>query len=154
MGAIRRQGLHLAPLLERHVDRSPFSLPLFNAIIHHYPDMLQSLAANGLELTQEISVQHLLLAAEALQADGRLAGREFVRAPRPGETESISLLMCAASTGNLDAVKMLLSTRGVLPAVPPCVLHGAENQMQSTRALLSITIHDAPASVSQHAGRM
>ena len=110
---LRRQGLQLAPLLERHIDRSPFSTPLFNAIIHHYPDTLRSLAANGLELTPEISAQHLLLSPEALQGDGRPAGREFVRAPRPGETESISLLECAASTGNLGAVKMLLS-KGVL----------------------------------------
>ncbi|BDA44616.1 hypothetical protein COCOBI_06-0920 [Coccomyxa sp. Obi] len=110
--ACRLQALQLAPLLERHVDRSPYSTPLFNAIIHHYPDVLWGLAANGLELTPEISAQHLLLLAEALQDGGRLAGREFVRVPRPGETESISLLMCAASAGNLGAVKMLLS-RGV-----------------------------------------
>ncbi|BDA44617.1 hypothetical protein COCOBI_06-0930 [Coccomyxa sp. Obi] len=112
--ACRRQGLQLAPLLERHVDLSPYSTPLFNAIIHHYPDLLQSLVVDGLELTPEISAQHLLLSPEALQDGGRLAGREFVRAPRPGKTESISLLMCAASGGNVGAVKMLLS-RGVDP---------------------------------------
>ncbi len=109
---LRRQGLQLAPLLERHIDRSPYSTPLFNAIMHHYPDTLQGLAANGLELTPEISAQQLLLSPEAKQDGGRLAGREFVRAPWPGETESISLLECAASAGNLGAVKMLLS-RGV-----------------------------------------
>ena len=123
MGAIRRQGLALAPLLERHVDQSPFSTPLFNAIVHHYPDALRSLALNELKLTPEISAQHLLLSAETLQEGGQLTGREYVRVPRPGETESISLLMCAASAGNLDALKMLLSSPGALPAVPPCMAH-------------------------------
>lgn len=80
-----------------------------------------------MELTPEISAQHLLLSPEALQDDGRLAGREFVRAPRPGEAESISLLMCAASAGNVGAVKMLLS-RGVLPALSCCRWHNAKGE--------------------------
>ncbi|BDA44618.1 hypothetical protein COCOBI_06-0940 [Coccomyxa sp. Obi] len=106
----KQQGLKLAPLLERHVDRSPFSTPLFNAIIHQYPDILRSLAVHTLSLTPEIYAQHLLLSPEALQDGGRLAGRVFVRSPQPGETESISMLMCAASAGNVGALKMMLKS--------------------------------------------
>ncbi len=113
-GMRRREGLELAPLLERHVDRSPFQTPLFTAVTFKYPGILAALFENGLRLTPEISSEHLLLTPEARLPGGQLSGREYVREPRPGETESLSLLMCAASVGNVAAVRPLLE-QGVPP---------------------------------------
>lgn len=56
----RRDGLELAPLLERHEEVSTFHAPLFTAVVHHYPAMLESLFASGLQLTPEISSEHVL----------------------------------------------------------------------------------------------
>ena len=39
---LRREGLELAPLLERHEEVSTFQTPLFAAVVHRYPSMLQS----------------------------------------------------------------------------------------------------------------
>jgi len=218
-GTCRNNGLELAPLLERHVDRSPFHTPLFTAIVHKYPTILPRLLdpSDGLLLTPALSAEHLLLTSgvgqelagadpsmqqvvpsgqpavpdgqhllpngqlpvpsgqhnvpsvqlpvpngqpplpsgqpavpngqevmpcgphplpgrqqvepsgqlpvpsgqpdvpsgqHSLPTVGQPAGREFVREPRPGQTESLSLLMAAASVGNIDAVDVLLSQAG------------------------------------------
>ena len=55
----RREGLELAPLLERHNPRSAFHLPLFTAVVHKYPGMLQQLLDHGLELTPAITTEHM-----------------------------------------------------------------------------------------------
>ena len=55
----RREGLELAPLLERHSPRSAFHLPLFTAVVHDYPGMLQQLLNHGLELTPAITTEHM-----------------------------------------------------------------------------------------------
>ncbi len=90
------------------MERSRFHMPLFTAITHKYPTAIAMLLDCGLQLTPEISSEHLLLTPEARLPGGQLSGREFVREPRPGDTESLSLLMCAASVGDALAVKLLL----------------------------------------------
>ena len=55
----RREGLELAPLLERHSPRSAYHLPLFTAVVHNYPGMLQQLLSHGLELTPDITIEHM-----------------------------------------------------------------------------------------------
>lgn len=115
-GTRRREGLELAPLLERHTERSVFHAPLFTAVTHNYQGVLATLFDHGLQLTPAISTEHLLLSPEARLPGARPSGREFVRQPRPGETESLSLLMCAASVGNQAAVQQLHG-RGAIPPV-------------------------------------
>ncbi|KAK9908581.1 hypothetical protein WJX75_009965 [Coccomyxa subellipsoidea] len=105
--ACKREGLELAPLLERHTERSVFHAPLFTAVTHNYQGVLATLFDHGLQLTPAISTEHLLLSPEARLPGARPSGREFVRQPRPGETESLSLLMCAASVGNQAAMQQL-----------------------------------------------
>ena len=61
----RREGLNLAPLLERHSPRSAFHLPLFTAVVHNYPGMLQELLDHGLELTPAIATEHMEVAFAA-----------------------------------------------------------------------------------------
>ena len=163
---IRREGLELAPLLERHAPRSRFHAPLFAALVHGYDGMLASLLERGLQLTPAISVEHMAVVrhaaafniaapccvssvlidhvtregcdrlstveaqlcmrmlddqAEASGGDdepmspdstgpsgsGRL---ELVPEPHPeGGTESLSLVMCAASMGAADDLSLLLA---------------------------------------------
>ena len=55
----RREGLELAPLLERQRPRSAFHLPLFTAVVHNYPGMVQQLLEHGLELTPAITTEHM-----------------------------------------------------------------------------------------------
>ncbi len=112
--------MELAPLLERHVDRSPFHTPIVAAIVHKYSLVLALLLDNKMQLTPEVAAEHLLLSPAAQLAGRRRpgqllpSGREFVREPRPGETESVSLLMCAASVGNSVALHLLLE-EGAVP---------------------------------------
>lgn len=141
-GTCRRNGLELAPLLERHADRSPFHAPLFTAVVHKYPAVVPFLLRRkdgcDLQLTPALSFEHLLLTPDGQElpgADlsgqpngpsgqvagpdgqqalpiGQPAGRAFVRVPRPGQTESLSLLMAAASVGNVGALYDLLVEAG------------------------------------------
>ena len=59
---VRREGLELAPLLERHSPRAAYHLPLFTAVVHNYPGMLQRLLGHGLALTPAITTEHMEVA--------------------------------------------------------------------------------------------
>lgn len=65
--ARRREGLELAPLLERHAPRSAFHLPLFTAVVHNYPALLLArLFAYGLPYSPAITVEHMALVRACL----------------------------------------------------------------------------------------
>jgi hypothetical protein len=57
----RREGLDLVPLLEKHALTSSFHAPLFAAVVHNYPAVLELLFEGGLRLTPELASEHLLL---------------------------------------------------------------------------------------------
>lgn len=73
-GTCRRNGLELAPLLERHADRSPFHAPLFTAVVHKYPAVVPFLLRRkdgcDLQLTPALSFEHLLLTPDGQELPG------------------------------------------------------------------------------------
>ena len=112
-GMRRQEGLELAPLLECHTERSECHPPLFILVAHKNHGILATLFENGLQLTPEISAEHMLLPPEGQLPGGQTFRPDFARQSLPGVTESASLLMCAACVGNVTAIRQLLAA-GVL----------------------------------------
>ena len=97
----RREGLSLPPLLKRKAASS-LPGPLFQAILLENNSHLRLLLATGLPLTGAVATEHIIV-----RSSGELSQPGFALTPST-DTESLSLLMWAASLGNVGALQMLL----------------------------------------------
>ena len=96
----------MAHLLQCTVRSSPDHLPLFSTIIAGDSAKLQLLLEAGLELLPAITTEHRILHEQRCSIG--TCGHS-VRVLEPSaKTESLSLLMCAASIGNTAALQTLI----------------------------------------------
>ena len=51
--------MEVTPLLHRHADESAHHMPIFSAIFHGYPDIMDALLDAGLKINTEPAIEHI-----------------------------------------------------------------------------------------------